>query len=109
MNIIFPDRPPQYDANRLTLTFPATAGDLSVECAITAEALEDHFGAASLREADLRGAFLAHRPAIERAAARLIEATRYEAITLHSGFFRMYSDSDEAARPDAAPGGDSPG
>ena len=109
MNIIFPDRPPQYDANRLALTFPATAGDMNVECAITAEALEDHFGAASLREADLRGAFLAHRAAIERAAARLIEATRSEAITLHSGFFRMYDDSDDAARADAAPGGDSPG
>ena len=98
MNIIFSDRSPQYDASRLALTFPATAGDLHVKCAITAEALEDHFGAASLRETDLRGAFLAHRAAIERAAARMIEATQSEAITLHSGYFRMYRDSDDAVK-----------
>ncbi|WP_042266907.1 DUF1488 domain-containing protein [Paraburkholderia heleia] len=98
MNIIFSDRPPHYDADRLALTFPATAGDMHVECAITAEALEDHFGAASLRETDLRGAFLAHRAAIERAAARMIEATQSEAITLHSGYFRMYRDSDNAVK-----------
>lgn len=98
MNIIFSDRPPHYDANRLTLTFSATAGDMHVECTITAEALEDHFGAASLREADLLGAFLAHRAAIERAAARMIEATQSEAITLHSGYFRMYRDSDDAVK-----------
>lgn len=98
MNIIFSDRLPHYDANRLTLTFPATAGELQVECAITAEALEDHFGAASLREADLREAFLAHRDAIERAAARMIDATQSEAITLHSGYFRMYEESDDAVK-----------
>ena len=98
MNITFPEQSPHYDANRLVLTFPAMAGAMTVECAITAEALEDHVGAASLREADLRGAFLAHRAAIERAAARLIEATQSDAITLHSGYFRMYRDSDDAAK-----------
>ncbi|MEX3846366.1 DUF1488 domain-containing protein [Paraburkholderia sp. BR10882] len=98
MNIIFSDRSPQYDASRLALTFPATAGGTRVECAITAEALEDHFGAASLRETDLRGAFLAHRAAIEGAAARMIEATQSEAITPHSGYFRMYRDSDDAVK-----------
>lgn len=96
--IIFAGRLPDYDANRLTLTFPATAGDLQVECAITAEALEDHFGAASLREADLRGAFLAHRAAIERAAARLTEATQSESTTLHSGYFRLYRESEDGGK-----------
>jgi hypothetical protein len=98
MNITFPDRSPHYDANRLTLSFPATAGDVQVVCAITAEALEDHFGAASLREADLLGAFLAHRAVIEKAAARMIEATNSDAVTLHSGYFRMYGDRDEAVK-----------
>ncbi|SDD15421.1 DUF1488 domain-containing protein [Paraburkholderia lycopersici] len=98
MNITFPDRPPYYDANRLALTFPATAGGMNVECAITAEALEDHFGAASPREADLRAAFVAHRAAIESAAARMIEATGSDAVTLHSGYFRMYGDSGEAPK-----------
>ncbi|HTR05944.1 MAG TPA: DUF1488 domain-containing protein [Paraburkholderia sp.] len=98
MDITFPDRPPHYDANRLRLTFSATAGDLHIECAITAEALEDHFGAASLREADLCSAFLAHRAAIEKAAARMIEATKSDAVTLHSGYFRMYGEADDAGK-----------
>ena len=94
MNITFPDRLPHYDANRLTLSFPATAGDAQVVCAITAEALEDHFGAASLREADLLGAFLANRAVIEKAAARMIEATNSDAVMLHSGYFRMYGERE---------------
>jgi hypothetical protein len=93
MNISFPARMPEYDANRLILSFPARAGKMHVDCAITAEALEDHFGAASPREPDLRDAFLEHRIAIERAAARMIEATKSDAIMLHSGYFRMYGET----------------
>ena len=98
MNITFPEQSPHYDANRLTLSFPATAGDVQVECTITAEALEDHFGATSLREPDLRDAFLSHRPAIEKAAARMIEATNSSTVTLHSGYFRMYGDREDAVK-----------
>jgi hypothetical protein len=97
-NITFPDRAPHYDANRLTLSFPATAGNVLVDCTITAEALEDHFGAASLRETDLLDAFLAHRAPIEKAAARMIEVTNSDAVTLHSGYFRMYGDREDAMK-----------
>jgi hypothetical protein len=45
MNISFPEGPLDYDAEQLALTFPAIADSVSIECAITAEALEDHFGA----------------------------------------------------------------
>jgi len=90
MNVSFPGIRPQYHAGRLQLTFPATADGAQIRCAITAEALEDHFGAASSREPDLIAAFDANRPAIEAAAARLIEETGAHAVVLHSGFFRMY-------------------
>lgn len=92
MDITFPDYAPNYDGNRFVLTFSAEAGTTRIECAITAEALEDHFGAASVRETDLHVAFAAHRATIERAAACLIDATRATSITLHSGYFRMYGD-----------------
>ena len=75
MNISFPEGPLDYNADRLALTFTAIADSVSVECAITAEALEDHFGAASARDSDLLEAFRAHRSAIEKAAALLIEET----------------------------------
>jgi hypothetical protein len=90
MKISFPAMRPLYDAGQLELTFPATVDDAPIQCAITAEALEDHFGAVSPREPDLVAAFDAHRPAIEAAATRLIGATGARAVVLHSGFFRMY-------------------
>ncbi|WP_245747078.1 DUF1488 family protein [Paraburkholderia lycopersici] len=62
----------------------------SPACAITAEALEDHFGARSAREPDLRRAFHRHRQAIEAAAARLVEETDGTPVILHSGYLRMY-------------------
>jgi hypothetical protein len=90
MNISFPEGPLDYNAEQLALTFPAVADSVSVQCAITAEALEDHFGAASAREPDLVEAFRANRSAIEKAAARLIEETNGAPVTLHSGYIRMY-------------------
>jgi hypothetical protein len=90
MNISFPEGPFGYDAGQLALTFPAVADSVPVECAITAEALEDHFGAASAREPDLLQAFFANRAAIQKAAARLIEETDGAPVILHSGYLRMY-------------------
>jgi hypothetical protein len=90
MNISFPEGPFGYDAEELALTFPAVVDSVAVQCAITAEALEDHFGAASAREPDLLQAFFANRVAIQKAAARLIEETGGSPVTLHSGYLRMY-------------------
>ena len=73
MNISFPEEPPVYNAEQLALIFPAMVNSAPIECAITAEALEDHFGAASAREPDLQEAFRANRAAIETATTRLIE------------------------------------
>ncbi|CAJ0887538.1 DUF1488 family protein [Ralstonia mannitolilytica] len=56
---------------------------------ITAEALEDHFGARSCRSDDLLSAFRVHRSHIEEVARTLFEQTGAKDITLHSGHFRF--------------------
>jgi hypothetical protein len=90
MKISFPRTAPEFDSESFTLVFPADVDGERIECAITAEALEDHFGARSISEADLSGAYRTHRSAIEEAAAALIEATHGAPVVLHSGVFRVY-------------------
>ncbi|WP_028220919.1 DUF1488 family protein [Paraburkholderia oxyphila] len=90
MKISFPRTAPQFDSESFTLVFPAVVEGAQIECGITAEALEDHFGAHSISETDLLTAFRGHRGAIEEAAATLIEATRGAPVVLHSGVFRVY-------------------
>ncbi|KVL84567.1 DUF1488 domain-containing protein [Burkholderia stagnalis] len=89
MQISFPAEKPEYSAPDLVLAFPALVEGDRVQCTITAEALEDHFGAASPREQDLANAFARHRPAIECAARRMLEEVGGHPILLHSGFFRF--------------------
>jgi hypothetical protein len=89
MHISFPPSPPEYCARDLVLAFPALVDDRPVQCAITAEALEDHFGARSLREEDLAHAFTAHRFKIELAAQRMLNELGAKPVLLHSGFFRF--------------------
>lgn len=89
MHISFPSSPPAYCARDLVLAFPALVDDQPVECAITAEALEDHFGARSVREEDLVEAFETHRFKIELAAQRLLNEMGAKPVLLHSGFFRF--------------------
>ncbi|MCG5076272.1 DUF1488 domain-containing protein [Paraburkholderia tagetis] len=90
MKISFPRIAPQFDSESFTLVFPAMVDGTQIECGITAEALEDHFGAHSISETDLLMAFGGHRCAIEEATATLIEATRGAPVVLHSGVFRIY-------------------
>ncbi|NML31875.1 DUF1488 family protein [Paraburkholderia antibiotica] len=89
MPISFPASLPEYCARDLVLAFPALVDERPVQCAITAEALEDHFGARSLREDDLVDAFVEHRAQIELAAQRLLMEVGAKPILLHSGFFRF--------------------
>ncbi|KVP23285.1 hypothetical protein WK92_00835 [Burkholderia ubonensis] len=91
MRISYPADPPAYCGPDLVLTFPAFVEGGRVRCAITAEALEDHFGAASPREQDLADAFARHRPVIERAARDMLEAIGGRPVLLHSGVFRFYA------------------
>jgi hypothetical protein len=90
MDIAFPRVAPEFDSERYTLVFPAHVNGKATRCGITVEALEDHFGASSIRESDLVDAFCAHRSVIEQTAATLIEATLGAPVLLHSGVFRIY-------------------
>lgn len=89
MQISFPAEHPTYCGLDPALAFPALVEGRRVRCAITAEALEDHFRAASSREQDLVDAFARHRAAIERAARCLLEEVGGRPILLHSGYFRF--------------------
>jgi hypothetical protein len=86
MYIHFPQERPEYCARDLVIAFPAEIGGVRVRCAITAEALEDHFGAPSLREDDLIAAF---DTPIEQAARRLLDEVGAKPVMLHSGYFRF--------------------
>ncbi|CAH2922825.1 MAG: hypothetical protein PPHEMADM_2375 [uncultured Paraburkholderia sp.] len=57
---------------------------------IIAEALEDHFGAASPRLEDMVGAFHTHRKRIEAATRRLLSETSAQCVMLRSGYVRFY-------------------
>jgi hypothetical protein len=92
MKISFPRIEPEFDSESFTLKFPAEVDGTRIECGITAEALEDHFGARSIGETDLVEAFGAHRGAIEETAVTLIEATHGAPVLLHSGVFRLMAD-----------------
>ena len=89
MNISFPCCAPEYCAPDFALAFGALVDDRPVQCAITVEALEDHFGARSPREEDLVDAFIAHRAEIELAAQRLLHEVGGKPVILHSGYFRF--------------------
>lgn len=89
MDIHFPADPPRYCGPDLTLTFAALVDGERVNCSITAEALEDHFGAKSPREEDTLRAFNGNRHKIERAARRLLQELGKKPVILHSGYFRF--------------------
>jgi hypothetical protein len=90
MQINFPNEAPEYSGRELTLAFPALVDGERVQCSITAEAMEDHFGAASYRFEDMIGAFDTHRERIEAATRRLLSETRAQCLILRSGYVRFY-------------------
>ncbi|HTH59078.1 MAG TPA: DUF1488 domain-containing protein [Paraburkholderia sp.] len=89
MQILFPNEAPEYSGRDLTLAFPVMVDGERVECTITAEALEDHFGAASHRAEDMLYAFDHHRERIEAVARRLLSDTRAQCLVLRSGYVRF--------------------
>ncbi|RQR57749.1 DUF1488 domain-containing protein [Burkholderia sp. Bp9002] len=98
-HVTFPDVPPVFDGATLALRFVAEVDGTPVDCAITAEALEDHFGARSALEAELRAAFERGCARIRDACTELLADTE-GGVILHSGYFRVR---------DGGPGGDASG
>ncbi|CAG9187470.1 DUF1488 family protein [Cupriavidus pinatubonensis] len=87
--IFFPDSVPVYCAAGPSLQCPAQIDGAAATFEITAEALEDHFGARSYLYEDLASPFSSHRKAIENVARSMFEMTGAHSIVLHSGHFRF--------------------
>lgn len=88
MRIQYPSDPPRFDGANLVMRFVAEADGAPLGCGITAEALEDHFGAASALEGPLRDAFARGQDRIHAACTQAIERTGGP-VVLHSGHFRV--------------------
>lgn len=89
MHITFPDDPPAFDGANLTVQFVARVDGETVACAISAEALEDHFGADSALESALITAFNRGRNRIRSVCAEALDRNGGEGVVLHSGLFRV--------------------
>ncbi|BCQ28988.1 DUF1488 domain-containing protein (plasmid) [Caballeronia sp. NK8] len=89
MNIRFLPEPPAYLADEPALMFGALVDGRRIDCTISAEALEEHFGAASSREDDLQCAFEINRAVIEGAAEQLLTSVGCTPVLLRSGYFRF--------------------
>lgn len=72
MVIYFSKCPARYNAQNMTVVFPALVDGAEVMCEISAEALEDNFEAQSARGEDLLAAFEAHRDEIESVAKSML-------------------------------------
>jgi hypothetical protein len=89
VRVTFPDGDPVFDGENYEVRFLAQVDDTRVECAITAEALEDHFGASSALEGPLLEAFAQGRDRIEAICAQALERNDGQPVILHSGVVRM--------------------
>ncbi|TAM51270.1 MAG: DUF1488 domain-containing protein [Paraburkholderia sp.] len=89
MRVIFSDDAPMFDGAQMVVRFVAIVDGVPVSCAITAEALEDHFGADSTLEAQLLRAFAQGRERIHEVCKRTIEQSGGAAVVLRSGLFRI--------------------
>ncbi|WP_429328274.1 DUF1488 domain-containing protein [Paraburkholderia atlantica] len=89
MQITFPDDEPVFDGANLTVRFLARVDGQPVVCSITAEALEDHFGAESALEPALMAAFDRGRQRIRSVCAEALDQNNGEGVVLHSGLFRV--------------------
>ncbi len=76
MPLYMPGKSEVWDASRRAVAFPAedAAVGTPVACAISEDALVDHFGALAGNTTNLLDAFRRYRPAIETAASRKYDA-----------------------------------
>jgi hypothetical protein len=72
MHITFQTLPPEYRGWNLTVGFATRVNGEDIDCAVSAGALEHHFGAASSSASDLLGAFTQHPSQIEHMARNLL-------------------------------------
>ncbi|MDR6408351.1 hypothetical protein J2797_000902 [Paraburkholderia terricola] len=87
MEIRFPADAPAYRDSNLTVVFPALVDGETVPCAISVEALEDHFGAYSEDPEGWMRAFDAGRRRIEAVAREHLQISNGTPVLLKSGHF----------------------
>ncbi|CAH2802083.1 MAG: Transcriptional regulator [uncultured Caballeronia sp.] len=88
MNILFPADAPEYRDTNLIVVFAALVDGERVPCAISVEALEDHFfGVESFDSSGWIRAFDAARPAIEAVAREHLSISQGAPVLLKSGHF----------------------
>jgi hypothetical protein len=87
MVIEFPQDAPDYHSANLTIVFDALVDGARVPCAISVEALEDHFDAQSFDSSGWIGAFDAGRPRIEAVAREHLRVSNGLPVLLQSGHF----------------------
>jgi len=89
MRIAYPDEEPVFDGAQMVVRFAAVVDGVELACAVTAEALEDHFGARSALPEDILRAYHEGTERIRSVCTRAIEANDGAAVVLRSGLFRM--------------------
>jgi hypothetical protein len=87
MNIHFPADAPAYRETNLTIVFSALVDGEQVPCAISVEALEDHFGVESCDSRGWIRAFDAARARIEAVAREHLRVSNGTPVLLKSGHF----------------------
>lgn len=87
MQIDFLSDAPAYRENNLTVAFAALVNGEPVPCAISVEALEDHFGVKSRDQTGWINAFDAARTRIEAVAREHLRISNGTPVLLKSGHF----------------------
>ncbi|SAL22227.1 DUF1488 family protein [Caballeronia humi] len=87
MVIQFPPDAPDYHGSNLTIVFAALVDGERVPCAISVEALEDHFDTRSCDSDGWIRAFDAGRPRIEAVAREHLRVSNGSPVLLKSGHF----------------------
>jgi hypothetical protein len=87
MDIHFIPEAPGYRDTNLTVEFAALVDGRLVPCAISVEALEDHFGVETYDSSGWISAFDAGRPRIEEVAREHLRVTNGMPVLLKSGHF----------------------
>ncbi|ALS61498.1 DUF1488 family protein [Pandoraea norimbergensis] len=93
MPINFPEYGPVFNYEELTIEFAVRVNGRQIDCAVSAEALEDHFGAYSARADDLLHAFEHGRTDIEALARRYLSMGLVGPVLLRSGHFRWVREA----------------
>jgi hypothetical protein len=93
MHIDFPNHRPMFNGEDLTIEFAVIVNGKFMDCAVSAEALEDHFGAHSARADDLLHAFEHGRSHIEALTKRYLSMGLPGPVLLRSGHFRWVKES----------------